>query len=191
MNVPGLPPYDADESIWNMARPWREGYVLTKYNISKFKQPQRICEIGVYSGIAALSFLAACPGAEYVGIDNLSVETANGVNMVAKTGETLTSLGYRSKIIVANSQSLESLPDGPYDLIHVDGLHSTEGTAHDVRMAWQALAPQGIIVIDNGHDMYVAEGTFLAMRQVAAPRLIKWMYTDDPVGSIIITQEQV
>jgi len=186
VEVPGLPPFTADDSLWNMAEKWRKEYVAVKYSIAKLLQPKRICEIGVYSGIAALSFLYACPNAEYLGIDNLQSERDRGIEVVSKTQELLYSLGYKATIVIADSQEMGSLPGDAYDLVHVDGCHTKEAAKHDVLLAWNALTPSGHILIDNGHDASVCVGTFEAMREVLKGHLFDWSYFEDSVGNILI-----
>lgn len=186
--VSGLPSFDADEVIWNMAEPWRREYVSAKYTAAAAVHPKRICEIGVYSGIAAMCFLAACPDAEYVGIDNLSAEAGRGMEIVRGTGDTLTRLGYRNSIIIGDSQQMQSLP-GQFDLVHVDGDHRRAGAKHDVVMAWNALNPHGAIVVDNGHSPEVCGGTFDAMHEVLEGRLFRWAYLGELVGSILIWRD--
>ena len=185
----GLPEFKEDESVWNMPYAWRRPYVAVKHSVAKSLQPRRILEIGVYSGIAALSFLAAVPDAEYVGIDNLDLEKSLGIEVVSKTKEKLDALGYKNTIIVGDSQQLSTLPDGPYDLIHVDGCHSKEAAQHDVTLAWNALTPSGHMLIDNGHDASVCAGTFLAMRDALGGRLFSWSYLEESVGNILIRKE--
>ncbi len=187
--IRGLPEFDADDNIWNMAEKWRKEYVAVKYSIAKLLQPKRICEIGVYSGIAALSFLAACPDAEYIGIDNLNAEQGRGVQIVSKTKKLLDILGYKNTILIRDSQRLAFLPEGPYDLIHVDGDHSREGARHDVMIAWYALTPSGCILVDNGHDPSVCAGTFSAMLDLLGNKLFNWSYLEDSVGNILIHRE--
>ena len=187
--VPGLPPIDAHDNYWNMPFQWRQGYVNTKYSVAMHLQPKRICEIGVYSGIAALSFLAASPKAEYLGFDSLLEETNRKIVVVQKAKETMRSLGYKAEVIVEDSQMMTHLP-GQFDFVHVDGDHSREGAKHDVLMAWEALTPNGHILIDNGHDMGVAAGVFDAMYfLVYHKQLVEWRYFEDSVGSILIYKE--
>jgi predicted O-methyltransferase YrrM len=187
--IPGLPAFDADDSLWNMAEKWRKEYVVVKYSVARLLQPKRIFEIGVYSGIAALSFLAACPDAEYVGVDNLQSEHDRGIQVVSETRQVLTSLGYKNTIVVTDSQIMGSLPWGQYDLVHVDGCHTHECAKHDVILAWNALTPSGCILIDNGHDTGVCSGTFDAMRELVPGRLVNWSYLEDSVGNILIHKE--
>jgi predicted O-methyltransferase YrrM len=189
--IPGIPAFDASDDVWNIGvERWRHEYVEIKYRVAMDHQPKRICEIGVYSGIAALSFLAACPSAEYVGIDNLHAEYTQGLIIVERTKELLVSLGYRATVLVADSQQLDSLP-GPFDLVHVDGDHSRTAARHDTMLAWWALQPKGCLLVDNGHDMSVAAGVFDAMHEVSMGQLVNWRYLPDSVGNILIYKERL
>lgn len=189
MNYPptvlGLPPYDAPDTVWGMDEQYRRAYVSVKHAVALDLQPQRICEIGVYSGIAAMCFLDACPEAEYVGIDNLSGQRESGLAIVEITRAALEDLGYAATIHIADSQALTALPDPPYDLVHVDADHTRAGTTHDVALAWQAIESGGHILIDNAHDMRVCAGTFDALNALTN-HLVDWLYLNEGVGSILV-----
>jgi len=183
--IPGLPALDASDDLWNMAEVYREPYVHTKYTIAARLQPRRICEIGVYSGIAAMCFLAACPDAQYVGIDNLSAERLRGIMVVTPAIGRLRDLKYDVVLHIADSQSHTALPDPPYDLVHVDADHSRTGAWHDVTLAWEALRLGGHLLVDNGHDRNVAAGTFDALAGLTT-HLLDWEYLSEGVGSILV-----
>jgi hypothetical protein len=184
--IPGLPPYDADESVWNMSREYRESYVQMKFDACRVADPWRICEIGVYSGISALAFLAACPEAEYVGIDNLSAEQDRGIEVVSTTIDTLKHLRYKASIIIADSRQMEELPQGPYNLVHVDGDHTGHAAYHDVLIAWHALVDGGCLLVDNGHNAEVCASTFTALHHILDKGLMKWTYDSRSVGQIMV-----
>ncbi len=187
MNIHGLPPWDAHHSIWGMDTKYREGYVRSKYQLACMYRPQRICEIGVYSGIAAKCFLAASPTAHYLGIDNKSAETNQGLSIVEGAYRQLLDTGYHAKLLVADSQVLTDLPDPPYDFIHVDGCHQTVAAMHDTEMAWRALTPNGILLIDDCHNMDVVAGVAAALAPTTD--LLNWAYYDDGVGTMVIHRE--
>jgi predicted O-methyltransferase YrrM len=188
LNSPGVPPFDGPEELWNMADIYRRDYVRAKQAVARVLQPSRICEIGVYSGIAAMCFLGECPTATYLGIDNLVSEQGRGIVIVERIKELLAALHYEATILIEDSQSLSQLPGGPFDLIHVDGNHTRDGARHDVVLAWQACSPGGHILIDNAHDVGVCAGTFDALDQQHRG-LLNWLYLDEGVGNILIEKE--
>lgn len=168
--------------------PVHHGYSHFKYAVAKAISPARICEIGVCTGQAAFAFLAACPTAEYVGIDALYEDRARGVSFVERTGEILQTKGYRSRILIANSQEMTELPDTPYDLIHVDGCHLRHCVAHDVRIAWNALSLSGFILVDDTHNALVCAGVFDALAEISSGDF-DWAYFEDTwTGSILISR---
>jgi predicted O-methyltransferase YrrM len=182
--IPGIPPFDAPNCKWNMPEAFRPEYVSSKYEIAKRFQPKRICEIGVFSGIAAKCFLAASPDAEYIGMDNEKDQDSHQAIEDARID--LANLGYRATILIQDSQTITDLP-GQFDFIHVDGLHSREGAHHDMYLAWNALTDDGHILIDNGHDMGVATGVFDALYELRyGKELIHWEYQNPLIGNIII-----
>lgn len=188
MNIPGLPPWDAHHSLWGMDEKYRLGYVNSKYVLAQKYQPKRICEIGVYSGIAAKCFLAACPTAYYLGIDNCEAEQNQGIVIVEKTRRELQESGYHADIIVADSQQMTELPVPPYDFIHVDGNHATLAAKHDVELAWKALTSDGVLLVDDCHSMQVVAGVAAALDPITD--LLNWSYYDEGVGTMVIHKEQ-
>jgi predicted O-methyltransferase YrrM len=163
------------------------GYMHVKHGVANILRPKSICEVGVSSGISALAFLTACPHARYVGIDNRYEEEMRGVRLVDRAMELLEP--FAASFLIEDSQTLHSLPQGPYDLIHIDGDHKRECCCHDVMLAWNALTPEGWLLIDAARDSAVAAGTFDAMRCVW-PADLRWAYLDDTLtGNILIRKE--
>jgi predicted O-methyltransferase YrrM len=185
IDIPGLPPYDADDSLWNMSREFREDYVFMKHALAKRTEARRICEIGVYSGIAAKCFLAARPEASYVGIDNLSAQQDRGLDLFEPLFAELALLGYNAKGHVADSRQLPALYEEPYDLVHVDGAHDVESTRHDVVLAWKGLIQGGYVLVDNSHSPEVIIGTFCALRDLNVPT-VEWHQFPLGVGNLLI-----
>jgi predicted O-methyltransferase YrrM len=184
MTVPGLPPWDAHHSLWGMDEKYRQGYVSSKHMLAQSYHPRRICEIGVYSGIAAKCFLAASPSATYLGIDNLEAQSNQGLSLVEPAIQQLRDLGYAASLLVVDSQQLTDLPDPPYDFIHVDGNHAPAAAQHDVEMAWRALTPDGVLLVDDCHNMQVVVGVAAALDPITD--LLDWIYIPEGVGTMVI-----
>jgi predicted O-methyltransferase YrrM len=169
-----------------MSMKFVEGYMRVKNGIAAALRPTAICEIGVSSGIAALAFLNACPKAAYFGIDNRYEEGMRGVVLVDRAMGLLAN--YEAAFLIEDSQKMYDLR-GYYDLIHIDGDHSREACAHDVEIAWNALTPDGWLLIDDAKDSAVVAGTFDAMRKVW-PSELRWAYLEDTLtGNILIRKE--
>jgi len=163
------------------------GYMRVKNGIAGGIMPRRICEIGVSSGISAMAFLDACPKAYYLGIDNRFEEEMRGVSLVDHAIELLKP--YNAQVLITDSQKLTELPEGNFDLVHVDGDHSREACCHDVVLAWNALSADGWILVDDAKDSAVCAGTFDAIRKVW-PAEIRWAYLEDTfTGNILIRKE--
>jgi len=108
-------------------------YYRLKHAIAKVLQPASILEIGVRFGYSAQAFLAASPGARYVGVDNDTTTSGGSTGALEWAGRALA--GRAVELIRADTQGLEVLPGGPYDLIHVDGQQDGDGTHHDLTLA--------------------------------------------------------
>ena len=182
--IHGLPLWDADHSAWGMDEKYREGYVRSKHHIAQKYQPRRICEIGFYSGIAAKCFLAASPTAFYQAIDNKEAEDNQGISVVEPAYRNLLDLGYTAHLLVADSQQLTELVNAPYDFIHVDGNHAPECAQHDVELAWKSLTPDGVLLVDDCHNMQVVLGVAAALNPITD--LLEWSYYPEGVGTMVI-----
>lgn len=182
MLIPDEPDYDL-----KMTDDYICGYMSFKHAVAYVLRPPKICEIGVGSGIAALAFLKACPDAEYVGVDDCSMKgVESGAPLVDRAQVNLH--GYNAFFVLDDSQSLQTIPRGTFDLIHVDGSHLREHARHDVRLAWSVLAPNGYLLIDDARDTSVAAGVFDAMSALR-PGSLDWAYFDDTLtGNILIHQ---
>jgi predicted O-methyltransferase YrrM len=187
MTIPGIPPFDADHWQWNMDSKYRRGYIESKFEIALRHKPKRICEIGFYNGISAACFLAASPKAMYTGIDNKQDEQSQGLSILAPAWDRLLNLGYDVAILEADSQKMLRLPNPPYDFIHIDGNHHPDGAKHDVEICWPALTDDGVLVIDDCHNMDVVAGVSAALYPITD--LLNWYYCDEGVGSMVIFRE--
>lgn len=188
MNIPGLPSWDAPHSVWGMDDKYRLGYVTSKFDIALAYQPKRICEIGFYSGIAAKCFLAASSKAFYQAIDNKEAEINQGISVVEPAYRDLIDLGYSAHLLVADSQQLTELVNAPYDFIHVDGNHAPECAQHDVELAWKSLTPNGVLLVDDCHNMQVVLGVAAALNPITD--LLEWAYYPEGVGTMVINRSQ-
>ena len=65
-------------------------------------------------------------------------------------------------VVVTDSQELKELPDGPFDLVHIDGGHDWGHAFTDTCLAWDSGTPW--IMVDDGHDPTVAAAALTAVR---------------------------
>ena len=119
-------------------------YYKTKWAIAHILRPASILEIGVRYGYSAAAFLNASPEATYLGID-LDSDTFGGVKGAIQWAQKITER-YSVSFLVADSQSMNCLPGGIYDLIHVDGQQDGDGSFHDLELAFR----QGRYVLADG-----------------------------------------
>ena len=126
-------------------------YYREKFRICRLCGPASIAEIGVRWGYSAFAFLFAAPGASYTGWDfiggghgGVKDDTFPRVRKILEQNFP----GAKIDLIHADTRTLESL-GGPYDFVHVDGNHSIMGVAHDLKIAFQSLAPGGVILVDD------------------------------------------
>lgn len=108
-------------------------YYRMKFAIAKMIRPTSILEIGVGYGYSAITFLKASENATYLGIDNNS--NTFGKNKVTGNWAKEITKNYKAEFMLADSQSMTTLPGDFYDLIHIDGQQDGDGTFHDLELA--------------------------------------------------------
>lgn len=110
-------------------------YYRLKWAIARVLNPSRILEIGVRYGYSAHAFLDAVPDACYIGLD-ADLPTFGGqpgaIDWAKKSLH-----NFKVSILRENTQHLTRLPDGVYDLVHIDGQQDGDGTFHDLNLAIQ------------------------------------------------------
>jgi SAM-dependent methyltransferase len=121
-----------DDELKHLFTDWVPYYRL-KWAIARVLRPQRILEVGVRYGYSAAAFLNACPECTYLGIDNDS-NTFGGHKGAIQWARRITA-GAKADFLIADSQQLAEFPDGPFDLIHLDGQQDGAGSIADLRKA--------------------------------------------------------
>jgi SAM-dependent methyltransferase len=163
-------PYDfrrhacADDPLRDRFDEWLDYYRL-KWSIAKALQPTRILEIGVRYGYAARAFLDAAPTARYVGLDADLPTFGGQPGALAWTRRALQD--FAVELIETNTQRLDRLPGGDYDLIHIDGQQDGDGTFHDLNLA----LAQGRYLLVDGYfwtrENFLAANEWLWLNQAA------------------------
>lgn len=134
-----------------------------KFAIAAAIRPESVLEIGVRAGYSAASFLSACAGARYLGLD-IDVGGGHGgtAGMVDWAKHTLKKFPNISRIEVVDTQKRLPFSLEPVDLAHVDGDHSYAGALRDLELVDKAGA-KWILVDDVSYlpDVAKAASTFL------------------------------
>jgi len=118
-------------------------YYNCKYLLGKLVAGRRIVEIGVKAGLSAWTFMTAHRPESYVGYD-IYAETTWALP-VAKG--VLTPMAERVTINRRDSQGLKSVEEA--DFYHVDGLHTREGTCHDLCVCYDSAPDGAAILVDD------------------------------------------
>lgn len=160
-------------------------YYLVKYQIAKDLNPSKILEIGVRAGYSAISFLSACPDAEYVGLD-----AENGMHGGAGGpwmwwAEELLS-PYKATFIQCDTQTMEEV-DGTFDLVHIDGDHSVQGALHDMELCWPIVNPGGVMLVDD-YDYIADVKKAIELYKQRHPE-IRWEYKKSLRGEVLFSKE--
>lgn len=176
---PFLPDYDRLVPFIQTEE-FRRGYAAFKHCVAKVIQPRTICEIGVGSGVAALAFLSASPGAFYTGIDDGSKNAEEDGLALPHVRAQIKQLGHEYEIMIRDSMKLPSAPKA--DLFHVDGAHNYENALNDTRLAFESGSEW--ILVDDTRDPTVACAAMMAA--FGARVMFEWTYFEDSwTGSIL------
>ena len=118
-------------------------------------KPRSYLEIGVMYGWSAMAILAGWPHVErMVVIDSelyeIPVGDAVAEILSFRFANEITS-DFRIDGLKHDTTKLSRLPVGreKFDLIHIDGEHSTEAVKNDLKLALEVLADRGTIIVDD------------------------------------------
>jgi len=157
--------------------------------IARAHKPRTVCEIGVRAGYSAYTWMSESPNAqEYLGID-MDDTAQYGGPWLWWAEQLLARLDVTWEIRQVDSQAMTVMPYGrPFDLIHVDGDHSYEGCMHDMKICWPAVAPGGVMVVD---DCTYLPGPVRAVRDFAGTVMgASRIYLEkSPTGSMVFVKE--
>lgn len=130
--------------------------------LAKITKVERYMEIGVRRGFSMALVAGRRPHANMVGFDMWIADYAGAPNPgVEFVRSELEKVGFRGVAEFIDGDSAKTVPDHHpavlYQLILVDGDHSTDGVYRDVTNSLRLLAPGGYLVLDDLQDDAVME----------------------------------
>jgi predicted O-methyltransferase YrrM len=149
-----LDPYVVEKdrgSVWLDCRDNYEWY----YTYGRLYAPKTLLEVGVRLGYSALSICFGCkaiPPKKVFLIDD-EVEEPDGL-LYAKECFSKAFPSVAVEMMVANTQHLNDIEfDDQFNMIHVDANHKPEAVRHDFDLFWPALAPEGVMILDDQRSL--------------------------------------
>ncbi len=181
---------------------WRYADIVTVLAAcARLLRPERYLEIGVRRGRSLAVVAAACPDCALVGFDLWDKPTYAGMPNPGPefVRAELARLGHRGPLELIKGDSrqtvpayLEAHPEAWFDLITVDGDHSEEGAAADLRLVLPRLKLGGVVVFD---DICHPAHPYLHQvwrREVASDRRFAcWEYTELGYGVALAVRREV
>lgn len=156
--------------------------------IAALVQPRRIMEIGVRLGYSLTAMFRGHGWIE--GISGYDTEQYLK-NSNLRAFENLRAVGYNGALDLRLQDShFAQFPEGAFDLVHVDGDHGFIGALDDIKRSWKALAPGGVMIVDDvNHDNPVRLAVEDALKNEALERLATGFYFDTFRGAWIGVKE--
>jgi len=162
-----------------IAWPPRENYYEWYSLFASLVKPRSYLEIGVMYGWSAMAILAGWPHVErMVVIDSelyeIPVEDAVAQILSFRFSNEIKT-PFKINAFKCDTKKLLRLPvNERFDLIHIDGEHSTEAVKHDLELALVGLADRGTIIVDDirfdgvkaGADIFLNKFPEMAVRHV-------------------------
>lgn len=149
-------------------------------------RPKHILEIGVRRGYGAHCLISGASGSvlAYTGIDmELDLPGSNAATeaMIRRLGQL--------DITLLKANTLTEFPalSGPFDLIHIDGDHSTRGALLDLVNCLPLLADNGVIIIDDVESAPVAAAIELA--RAALGKAVRFVERGDWHRQVLIVAQ--
>lgn len=170
---------------------YRASYQPLLYLLTQAFQPTSILEIGVRAGYSAMALLDACPDATYIGLDNAS-DTECDKGMLDWAEQIIIGKFGNARIIRTDTQK-ELLPaevrGKTWDMVFIDGDHSTLGVNHDLNSIWPLVKEGGRILMHDLWHQSVVSGLGLFL-QNSRPWFSMHTFRAVHGGIILLTKER-
>lgn len=106
-------------------------------------------EIGVWKGAWSLGVLENVAGSAVLGVDPYPGISGHKIRSILEERVSVTRVGKRFNLVSGLAMATSCLAGAKPVLVHIDGEHTEAGVGADLSWARQALAPDGIIVVDD------------------------------------------
>lgn len=111
----------------------------------------KVLEVGVFEGRSSLWFLGNFENLMLTVIDPWAFTNDATDETFNRFKSNVEPYRNRLTIMKGRSQLMRSLPDREYDLIYIDGEHTSAAVIHDAVLAFELLKVGGLLVFDDYH----------------------------------------
>jgi hypothetical protein len=118
----------------------------------------KVLEVGAFEGRASVWFLGGFATLRLTVIDPWAYTDGAGEDTFARFSGNVLPFRDRLTVLRGKSQLMRQLPCDTFDLIYIDGEHTSAAVMHDAVLGHELLKPQGLLIFDDylGGDRSVA-----------------------------------
>lgn len=158
--------FDSRRDFYRPDEAWA-GHVFFAYDLIRNMKPQRVVELGTFSGT---SYFSMCQAVKDEGLNTrlIAVDTWEGDEHAGFYDDSIyenfaatlkSSYSDLDTVLIRKlfDQALEEVKDDSVDILHIDGLHTYEAVKHDFESWLPKMSKDGVILL---HDIVVKERDF-------------------------------
>jgi predicted NAD/FAD-binding protein len=109
----------------------------------------KVLEVGAFEGRSCIWFLRNFPSLSLTVIDPWSFTDGASEETFNRFSANISPFSERVKVMRGKSQLMRTLPDQEYDVIYLDGDHTSAAVIHDAVLAYELLKPGGLLIFDD------------------------------------------
>lgn len=149
----------------------QQTYYQLYFLLGKYFAPRRTLEIGTLFGYGGIALVKGANCLFFKSIDSQSYENPFGIptQQVARENFAGCCPQTQTEFVIGNSHRIALRSEEIFDLIHVDGDHSTAGCRDDILKYWPHLVPDGVMLVDDICQGSVRQGYAEALARLGAP----------------------
>jgi hypothetical protein len=108
-----------------------------------------VLEVGAFEGRSSVWFLGNFPSLRLTVIDPWAFTDGASDDTFSRFSANISPYGDRVTVMRGKSQLMRTLRDQEYDVIYLDGDHTSAAVIHDAVLAYELVKPGGLLIFDD------------------------------------------